>query len=133
MATKYLPLPFPECPGCGLSWNTCQHSDCGGDIEVEPTSREVACADCWCRWEIYDSIFHCRCGYSFQANDVSEAIESLLSVCRQLATMLDANERAMTSMRARSEMSARSFAAMLVKNLGKAAGFVIGKLLGKFI
>jgi len=47
--------------------------------------------------------------------------------------MLETNERAWASARERSESSARSVAAMIVHGLGKAAGFVIGKLLGKFL
>ncbi|MFF0526776.1 hypothetical protein ACFYT3_00165 [Nocardia amikacinitolerans] len=129
----YLPLPFPACPSCALSWATCAHRNCGGEIEVEPMTRSVRCQACRGAWNIMASVFYCSCGHSFSASEVAEAIDGLMDTCRRLLTFIDDTSRSDAQFRARTDSSLRRFISEVFYALGDAAGFAIGKLLGRFL
>lgn len=132
-SSMYLPLPFPACASCELSWATCAHRHCGGEIEVEPTTRSVRCQTCRGNWNIMASVFYCSCGHSFSAVEVAEAIDGLMDTCRRLLTFIDDTSRSDTAFRARTDSSLRRFVSEVVHALGDAAGYAIGKLLGRFL
>lgn len=129
----YLPLPFPACPRCAQSWATSLHRGCGGEMEVEPDSRSVRCDRCYDSWLVTDSTFYCSCHHSFTAMEVRDAIDSLIHTCRRLVAILETSEHAEAAFTRRSEESLRGFTAEILRGLGKAAGFVVERLLGKWI
>lgn len=79
------------------------------------------------------SAFHCSCGHEFSAADVHGAIDRLLDMCRRLVNILENRARANDYFTTRSQASLRGFVASCLGSLGEAAGFVIGKLLGKLL
>lgn len=79
------------------------------------------------------STFYCTCGHCFHARDVSEAIETLVLTCQRLVDILEASTNAHSAFNDRTSESFRGFVTSVLHGLGKAAGFVIGKLLGKLV
>ncbi|MEX3653890.1 hypothetical protein ABFW14_12200 [Mycolicibacterium fortuitum] len=132
MTIRFLPLPFPACPGCNNSWKTSFHRNCGGEIEVEPITRAVRCGSCDNRWIVYDSTFYCSCGNVFSAQEVHKAIDELMSMCLRLIDIIEESEAADKLRKTRAESSLRIFTSELVRGLGAAAGFAIEKLLTFF-
>ena len=127
----FLPLPFPRCNGCGESWTTSYHKGCGGELEVEPGSEAVACGKCNSGWQLRDSRFHCSCGAVFSAVEVSDAIDNLVLMVRQLADYLDDRQEQLARIRARDQDSYRAFAQTLIKGATRTASYVLFKVLGR--
>jgi hypothetical protein len=102
-------------------------------MEVEPDSRSVRCDRCYESWVVTETTFHCSCRHSFTATEVRGAIDSLIYTCRRLVDILETSEHAEAAFARRSDESLRNFTAEILRGLGKAAGFVVEKLLGKWI
>lgn len=93
----------------------------------------VKCGSCDEPWDIMSSTFHCSCGHAFSAGDVHLAIDRLVDTCRRLLDILEGSAKANNLFAKRTETSFRGFMASVVEGLGEAAGFVVGKLLGRFL
>jgi hypothetical protein len=78
------------------------------------------------------SKFYCSCRHEFSASDVSDAIETLMYTCRRLVEILESSAYAEAAFTRRNETSFRGFMGQILHGLGNAAGFVLGKLLGRF-
>ena len=87
---NWIPLPFPKCPKCYESWSESYHKNCetNGQIEVEPYKELSRCRSCYKEWNLFKTRFFCSCGYSFDSNEVGDAIRKTLSLKKRLHQML---------------------------------------------
>ena len=127
-----LPLPFPYCPKCEKQHSISYHKDCGGALEIDPETEIVYCPKCGKNWDSWDSEYHCRCGNTFEANEVKKSVNELIEDCRECAELLELETRAYWKRKRITEESKRGFISDFIKglgySLGKAAGYVIEKI-----
>ncbi len=129
LSRTWLPLPFPECVECGSSWGQCVHSDCRGEIEVEPNSGAVLCLKCRESWQVWESAFLCPCGARFEASQVEDGLAEMLDYCRQIVFELSLNARAARERQDMGKESMRSFMVGLMEGIGKVIGVAVESVL----
>lgn len=131
---RWLPLPFPECTSCERSWGQCVHTDCHGDIDVEPLSGKVRCARCKATWSVWESTFLCPspCGARFEASEIEDGLAEMLDYCRQLVYEMSLSANAREQRQSMGEESMRSFMVGVMERLGRFLGVAVEAALRYF-
>lgn len=132
MTTRWLPLPFPECPICSRSWDQCVHAGCRGRIEVEPQSGDVRCLGCREQWKIWGSAFLCPCGNRFQAHEIEDALAEMLDYCRQVIFEISLATNARGRREDMGKESMRAFVVGVMEGVGRMVGVGIETVLRFF-
>lgn len=130
MSSLWMPLPFPRCPKCGQSWVRCYHKDCytGGEVVVEPYSREAKCDGCGRQWAVMNTNFYCSCGYVFHSRDVENALTTAELLRQALLQQIRDMDEATLRIRRRSKESFTQWLYDITYDLGSVAGAVVGTI-----
>ena len=128
---SWFPLPFPECPSCGTTWQKCTHRNCeqSGEMEIDPWSEHVKCSGCSEGWDVRRSIFYCSCGSQFSSQDVKTAIDEVVRATQSLYNALRQRREDLADIETKSKSSFGAWMEQVAQVVGGAAGFLIGKLL----
>jgi len=131
---SWLPFPFPECPSCRQKWAYSYHHDCpsGGQIEVNPDSRQIRCQACIDEAGIWDIRFICACRHSFGSMDVQAAIDDIVATASLFAMIVEQNKQEAAMARALGEESLRKWIGGVAITLGGHLGGLLGKIAGSF-
>lgn len=128
-----IPLPFPYCNKCKQKYPQSYHgdNDCDGLLEINPSTEEVYCTKCGHHWNIWNSHYRCRCGNTFHATEVKEAVDELIEDCQLCAEELMIIERARSLRIQLANQSADSFISGLLNKLGFSIGRIAGYTITK--
>lgn len=130
----WVPLPFPECPGCKTAWDSCRHKSCTsfGELKLNPDQKTTRCDGCGETWSVWNTRYYCSCGRMFTTDEVRDAVHESIRAAQLLAEIIDRHARDFQSIHQASRSSYRSWldgiAAGLGGVLGKALGYAIGAL-----
>lgn len=129
----YVPMPFPYCDRCGKQWGgNAVHTDCGGDLELDPDNRRIRCKSCYKSWNLRESVFHCPHNHTFEASEVEDAVDDLVEDCKLAAEEIAIMRQSFSNRKAMSYDSQRAFARDTLNSMSysisKMAGYVFEKL-----
>ena len=122
----YFPLPFPKCKCCGKGSDQGYHEGCGGKLNIDPDSKTVLCSRCGHSWNIWETNFHCICGCSFTAYELSDTVEEFLRECRACALELQRQSNAQLKRITDTEESWKKFVEGFMYKMGTYAGAAVG-------
>jgi hypothetical protein len=124
VSLSWIPLPFPECPRCRSSWVQCNHFKCSenGEIFVEPYLQEAKCVGCQKQWPLRQTRFHCSCGYTFNSEEVSEALSTSSLVRKKILEQI--NEIDFTEKQIKDTV--KNSLVSWLSSLGYKLGFAVG-------
>lgn len=128
-----IPLPFPKCKNCGKTYETCIHANCGGKLFIDVDTDEVYCNKDGEHWNIWESIYHCTCGATFRADEVSTALTEVLVFCKVCANEIEEQEKAKKIRSDITDASLKSFAISFFEKLGYSFGVAVGTLIETFV
>lgn len=127
-----IPLPFPMCNKCNKTWKQCIHSECGGLLEIDPSNYLVYCLKCQRKWSLWDSIYHCTCGNSFEAIEVKDAVKTMLEISVYVIDEYYKNQMLKTERESIATTSFKTFINSFASKLGSLAGMAVEVLLRMF-
>ena len=128
---SWIPLPFPKCPKCSVSWSLTYHRNCPhtSDIEVETILEYARCKPCNLEWKVLDGSFYCSCGHIFTGWEVESAINKTLELKERLRVLLGEMKFDETKIEETTKDSFKSWlnntSYEIGRKLGNAAGVIV--------